>query len=807
MAKIDKRKWYALRSKKRLRRRVCAAGMSGAVIVSLTAVSPMAALAVDYAVEAESEEKLWEDMTEEERMALPEDVRERLKAEAEKRAEELRRWESMTEEERMALPEEERKYLSELAERARKRKEEAEAGNQNSDTENKTETPGASEEPDTKDETENQETTENPDEEDVNKDSDDSKEPESPDDKDENEDPDDSEEPEDEKQPSGSENPDEEDVNKEPSDSENPNLSDSKNPSDSKHPSDLGDSDDNSVNKDFPALVYPSGGKGNVFGSLNPSGETEIGTSGESTESRQEPDSDNSSKDHTDNVAEELLPGKGSNEELVSNQQIVKLPEVVEDSHFWTVARKYAFAKEDIMIREKAPEGDADEGTVRIIGRIEENGLLYILEEEKDGWYYVESGKVRGFVKAKDVVTGDKASKLLKKYQKRAKKQAKETKTRYKGIEGIAPMAEDLVYSYENEAFTYLRATVDQTVIEKQYALASEKDVEVKEDKSADSRTVGTIPSGGLCYILEDKDQDWIYIESDEVRGFVESRDITSGKEITEAVEKKGEEKYSFAKEAIEPEENAAYYYTLTSTKPGLPSGEIRKSMIEYAAQFVGNPYVWGGTSLTKGADCSGFVQSIYKQYGYTLPRVACDQAQYGVKIPVEDALPGDLIFYAKDGYVHHVVMYAGEGKTIEAMSSKAGIVQADLRKDDAVWATRILDDNGYTAGSIGEVNATKDMYGMDLGKFKLTYYCSCELCCDVETGITATGKPVVEGRTIAVDPSVIPYGTQVIIGGHVFTAEDCGGAIKGNKIDIYVNNHQKALGLGVNYANVYLKK
>ncbi len=98
-------------------------------------------------------------------------------------------------------------------------------------------------------------------------------------------------------------------------------------------------------------------------------------------------------------------------------------------------------------------------------------------------------------------------------------------------------------------------------------------------------------------------------------------------------------------------------------------------------------------------------------------------------------------------------------------------------------------------------------MYCLNLGKFKLTYYCSCELCCDVETGITATGAPVVEGRTIAVDPSVIPYGTQIIIGGHIFTAEDCGGAIKGNRIDVYVNSHQRALELGVNYADVYLKK
>ena len=80
-------------------------------------------------------------------------------------------------------------------------------------------------------------------------------------------------------------------------------------------------------------------------------------------------------------------------------------------------------------------------------------------------------------------------------------------------------------------------------------------------------------------------------------------------------------------------------------------------------------------------------------------------------------------------------------------------------------------------SGDIAEVNAEPAMYGENLGEFRLTYYCSCEICCDVETGITATGTPVIEGRTIAVDPSVIPYGTQVIINGHIFTAEDCGGA------------------------------
>ena len=491
-----------------------------------------------------------------------------------------------------------------------------------------------------------------------------------------------------------------------------------------------------------------------------------------------------------------------TNEELVANQQIVELPVIVEDFRFWTVARKYAFAVDNIEIKEEMSQES------RSIGSLSKDGLCYILKEE-DGWLYVESGRVRGFVQTEQVKTGDEAQELLTKYQEQAKKKAEDEGTEYTGIEGTAPMAQELVPWMENSAFLYLRATVNQTVVDKDYAVTTASLLNVREGKGTDTRIIGTLPQGSLCYILADKDQDWVYIESGDVRGFVSRQYIVYDEAVKAAVEQTGEENYTTANKLVEPSENQACYYTLTSVKSGVPGGEVRSSVVEFASQFIGNPYVWGGTSLTEGADCSGFVQSIYKEYGVELPRVAADQAQYGTKIPVEDAQPGDLIFYAKDGYVYHVVIYAGNGKTVEAMGSKYGIVQGNLNTANAVWATRVLDDTSYvySSGDIAEVNATEDMYGDYLGNYKLTYYCSCEICCDVETGITATGTPVVEGQTIAVDPNVIPYGTQVIINGHVFTAEDCGGAIKGNRIDIYVNDHDRANALGVNYADVYLVK
>lgn len=95
----------------------------------------------------------------------------------------------------------------------------------------------------------------------------------------------------------------------------------------------------------------------------------------------------------------------------------------------------------------------------------------------------------------------------------------------------------------------------------------------------------------------------------------------------------------------------------------------------------------------------------------------------------------------------------------------------------------------------------------VSLGRFKLTSYCSCSRCCGKSDGITATGTKAKQGRTIAVDPSVIPYGTKVVINGHTYVAEDCGGAIDGNRIDIYMSSHKEALQFGVQYATVYIVK
>lgn len=460
---------------------------------------------------------------------------------------------------------------------------------------------------------------------------------------------------------------------------------------------------------------------------------------------------------------------------------------------FYTVARRYAFAKYDTNIKEEMTEDS------RTVATLADEGICFLLKEEGD-WYYVESGNVRGFLPKSSIVTGAQANHFINKYRK----DPRYTDT----IESVSPIAQETIPSDENKAYFYTMGTTKQTIVDKVYSITTASVLNVREGKGMDSRIIGKLPKNTLCYVLADIDEEWIYIESGDVRGFVNRKYLRVGEDVTQEVLTQGEESYAKAILKVNPDENNAFYYTHTSIKTDAATSKLREEMVEYASQFIGNPYVWGGTDPVKGTDCSGFVQSIYRTYGIELPRVAADQAYAGEQIPVSEAQPGDLIFYKNNsGYIHHVVMYAGDGKTVEAKGRAYGIVSDDV-SSTACWAVRLLEEEPeerVSSSDIKEVNATEEMYGASLGEFDITYYCACEKCCDVETGLTATGTQVSEGRTIAVDPSVIPYGTQVIIGGHVFTAEDCGGAIKKNRIDIYVNSHEKASDLGRTKAEVFL--
>lgn len=382
--------------------------------------------------------------------------------------------------------------------------------------------------------------------------------------------------------------------------------------------------------------------------------------------------------------------------------------------------------------------------------------------------------------------------------------------------------------------------------VEKTYAIADVNSwLHVREGKGTNQKIVGILPKGSLCYILADADSDWVYVESGDVRGFVCARYLLRGEEAEKEVNRWQEESFPTAEMWVKPWNNKAYTYTYATTRTLLSSDEARGEVLQYAKKFLGNPYVWGGTSLTNGCDCSGFAQQIFANFGYTLPRTSRQQAKAGTRIPVQEAKPGDLLFYQREsGFIYHVMIYLGDGKVIHAGSEATGILISDFNYEKSTeFAVRVISkemreskietgdvDNGRKEGNSVDNQTTENgnggkqkagaenvqntsaenstagdrlesASGKYLGNFKLTAYCNCAVCCGRWAGgPTASGKMPVQGRTIAT--GVLPFGTKLNIGGKIYTVEDRGTPY--GHIDIYMERHADAEEFGVRYADVY---
>lgn len=382
--------------------------------------------------------------------------------------------------------------------------------------------------------------------------------------------------------------------------------------------------------------------------------------------------------------------------------------------------------------------------------------------------------------------------------------------------------------------------------VEKTYAIADVNSwLHVREGKGTNQKIVGILPKGSLCYILADADSDWVYVESGDVRGFVCARYLLRGEEAEKEVNRWQEESFPMAEMWVKPWNNKAYTYTYATTRTLLSSDEARGEVLQYAKKFLGNPYVWGGTSLTNGCDCSGFAQQIFANFGYTLPRTSRQQAKAGTRIPVQEAKPGDLLFYQREsGFIYHVMIYLGDGKVIHAGSEATGILISDFNYEKSTeFAVRVISeeireskvetgdvDNGRKEGNSVDNQTTENgnggkqkagaenvqntsaenstagdrlesASGKYLGNFKLTAYCNCAVCCGRWAGgPTASGKMPVQGRTIAT--GVLPFGTKLNIGGKIYTVEDRGTPY--DHIDIYMERHADAEEFGVRYADVY---
>lgn len=205
----------------------------------------------------------------------------------------------------------------------------------------------------------------------------------------------------------------------------------------------------------------------------------------------------------------------------------------------------------------------------------------------------------------------------------------------------------------------------------------------VRSEPTKESEYVGKLYPGYAAKITGPVGE-WTAVESGDVTGYVKTEYILTGAEaqtyaenlVTEAQQEGKEEAEAFtyavsrkSEEAQMTQEVQGNVQQTETTEVSAQPSSNGQVIVDYACQFIGNPYVWGGTSLTDGADCSGFVQSVFAHFGISLPRTTYDQINAGVEVSYDQAMPGDLICY--DG---HIGIYIGNGQIVNAQNPEQGI-------------------------------------------------------------------------------------------------------------------------------------
>ena len=288
-----------------------------------------------------------------------------------------------------------------------------------------------------------------------------------------------------------------------------------------------------------------------------------------------------------------------------------------------------------------------------ILGKLYDKSVGEFIEED-NGWYKITSGSVTGYVKAEYCVTGDDAVALAKKVGNRI-------------------------------------ATVTTTTLK------------VREEPSLDATVLGLVPIQDQLLVTEELDN-WVKVNIEEGDGYVSLDYVTLSTEFVKA-ESREEEEARLAKEEAErkaaleaarkaEEKNRKVAKSESSaTTSEVPvvyaTGEsaLGQSVASYACQFVGNPYVYGGTSLTNGADCSGFVMSVYANFGVSLPHSSSGDRSVGTAVDgLANAQPGDIICYSG-----HVAIYIGNGQIVHASTAKTGIKISDVNYRTPLGVRRIF--------------------------------------------------------------------------------------------------------------------
>ncbi|MGN1203515.1 MAG: NlpC/P60 family protein [Lachnospiraceae bacterium] len=226
------------------------------------------------------------------------------------------------------------------------------------------------------------------------------------------------------------------------------------------------------------------------------------------------------------------------------------------------------------------------------------------------------------------------------------------------------------VDGYVSTDYLYTGADAGMKAMElvKTVAVVNADALKVREQAGMDAAVLTSVPKGEELEVVEQLDG-WVKVSIDGEDAYVSSDYVTVEEKLDTAV-------------------------TMSELLYGQGVSDLRVDIVEYAKQFLGNKYVYGGSSLTKGTDCSGFTMSVYKHFGIKLSHSSRAQANEGRKISASELQPGDLIFYGgSSGSINHVAMYIGGGKVIHASSPKTGIKISNYTYRTPVKYVSILND------------------------------------------------------------------------------------------------------------------
>ena len=287
-------------------------------------------------------------------------------------------------------------------------------------------------------------------------------------------------------------------------------------------------------------------------------------------------------------------------------------------------------AKVDSYLNVRNKPGESS----KIVGKMTKNSGCNIYKVNK-GWAKIVSGKVKGYVKASYLVKDQQAEELAKKIANlRISVNTETLNVRY------LPSTDAGIYDQisEEDEYDIYKRDLTKTWLKKYVS---------KHCKKSDLRNVDTKE-------MYNNLENWMCISIDNEKAFV-SKDFVK---VTFNLDR-----------AVSINESGL----ASKTSSDSSDSSNLTNMVSYAMQFLGNPYVWGGTSLTNGTDCSGFVMRIYEHFGYSLPRTSAAQAGATKTVSSGDVRPGDLFFYGSGG-VSHVAMYIGNGQIIHASNPRTGI-------------------------------------------------------------------------------------------------------------------------------------